>query len=242
VLPEALAVTPPQIIAPERLAAQTVAVNVVKVFDGDGFLARAKIGPGMTDVEVPVRCGFIDAPEMDQPGGSEARDYLQSLIAHQKLELAVLVKGDTGKIVDRYGRIVAVPYLAHRGPWSMAAWRRQRWLRNVELEMVANGWAWVLERFGPDESYFAALQDAQRNRRGIWTRADNQEPWRHKLTKYSRAGDRTSASGNAANAKVWGRPCGRRGREGSLVNRTGRFGQFLGCSADPVCRNSEDLR
>lgn len=30
-------------------------------------------------------------------------------------------------------------------------------LRNVELEMVVNGWAWVLDPYGPDARYYQAL-------------------------------------------------------------------------------------
>jgi micrococcal nuclease len=39
--------------------------------------------------------------------------------------------------------------------------------RNIELEMVLNGWAWVLERYGPDDRYFQALELARLNKRGI---------------------------------------------------------------------------
>ena len=46
--------------------------------------------------------------------------------------------------------------------------------------MLLNGWAWVLERYGPDEIYFEALEIAQRNKRGIWAYDDNVHPWTFK--------------------------------------------------------------
>lgn len=39
--------------------------------------------------------------------------------------------------------------------------------RNIELEMIINGWAWVVERwtFEREDKYCEAQEDAQRNRR-----------------------------------------------------------------------------
>ena len=57
--------------------------------------------------------------------------------------------------------------------------------RNIEIEMLLNGWAWVLERYGPDEIYLEALEIAQRNKRGIWAYDDNVHPWTFKGQKYN---------------------------------------------------------
>src|SRR3546814_3554270 len=106
-----------------------------------------------------------------------------NLIADQWLDHAILTKMDTGGIVDRHGRVVAIPYLRQQDPspgghtstllslTGLNASRRPAF-RNIELEMVINGWAWVLDRYGPNERYSLALADAQRNRRGIWAKDD----------------------------------------------------------------------
>lgn len=54
--------------------------------------------------------------------------------------------------------------------------------RNVELEMIVNGWAWVVERwaFDRESEYFEAQSDAQRYRRGLWAMDNPEPPWNFK--------------------------------------------------------------
>lgn len=241
------------LVAPEDPACETIQVPVLKVFDGDGFLARIHNLRRDSSHEVAIRLGFIDAPEMGQPGGREARDFLVSLIGGKSVELVVLLKMDTGGIVDRHGRIVAVPYLLadgmddqgqsrsmigpFLGGWASPAYR------NIELEMVLNGWAWVLDRYDPDPRYFDALSDAQKNRRGIWAFENNEHPWEFKRRRY-----------NARQAEPKARPapdlfasqgkqvaCPTDGCSGKLVERSGRYGRFVGCSNFPGCRYSRNI-
>ena len=147
------------LIAPEDPGSETIRVPVLKVFDGDGFLTRIDNPRRGSSLEVTIRLGFIDAPEMEQPGGIEARDFLQSLIGAKHVDLAILMKMDTGGIVDRHKRIVAVPYLQmdQINKANDPASRLGQFFRgltapshrNIELEMILNGWAWVLDRYGP---------------------------------------------------------------------------------------------
>ena len=164
----------------EEPGCDTLRVPVLKVFDGDGFLTT------LGKRQVAVRFGFTDAPEMEQPGGVEARAFLQSLVSNRWAELVVLVKNDTGGIFDKYGRIVCVPYVNDDEGFGA--------LRNVELEMIVHGWTWVLERYGPDERYLDALADARRHRRGIWAFAKNMHPWDFKKQMY-RSREKASSSG-----------------------------------------------
>ncbi|WP_294120637.1 topoisomerase DNA-binding C4 zinc finger domain-containing protein [Sphingomonas sp.] len=205
----------------------TLRAQVLRVFDGDGFLARAPFPLQGTEVEISVRCGFIDAPEMQQHGGEEARAFLDQQISGQWLNLGLLIKMDTGGMVDRHRRIVAVPYL----------WSDPHGWRNIELEMILNGWAWLLERYCPPEHYFDALEDAQRNRRGIWARDDNIHPGRFKnqiYRKKAKESDRPSPQSELFARTE--RPCPQEGCNGHLVQRSGRFGTFYGCSEFPKCR------
>ena len=234
--------------APEDPSSETIRVPVLRVFDGDGFLTRIDHPLQQTSLEVGIRLGFIDAPEMGQPGGLQAKEFLEGLIGGKWVELVVLTKMDTGGIVDRHHRIVAIPYLKSDFSRSAASEESvfKRYFRhlkgskfrNVELEMVLNGWAWVLDRYGPDESYFEALEDAKRHRRGIWAFEANVHPWEFKKQSYQA---KRLKAGQANPPDLFTAPsrsalCPQNNCSGRLVRRSGKHGPFLGCSNFPECR------
>jgi micrococcal nuclease len=245
------------LVAPERPSPRAIEVPVVKVCDGDGFLTHLESSdtPGESaddpKTRVAVRFGFIDAPEIGQPGGAEAREFLRSLISGKTVWIDILEKMDTGRSTDAYGRLVVVPFLeqeysacvfeaspANRGHLAHRLDRPLVLTRNIELEMVLNGWAWVMERYGPDDRYLDALEDARRSKRGIWSRDDNVSPWRFKQKNRSicRQTGQLDISQRAANGGCAVKGCG-----GTLVVRSGRFGAFLGCSNYPTCRFSRSI-
>ena len=51
--------------------------------------------------------------------------------------------------------------------------------RDINLEMVADGWAWTFG-FSPEDAYLAAEATARENRRGLWFDARPMSPadWR----------------------------------------------------------------
>lgn len=242
---------PPQIIiVPEDPGPDTLKADVLRVFDGDGFLAKvsaSELTRNPSDesaLEVAVRCGFIDAPELEQPGGREAKDFLTGLIGGKSVDLVVLTKMDTGSSVDSHGRIVCVPFLTlgyTAGEFKTSSNETHTAkpfaeplfvARNIELEMVINGWAWVLDRYEPDERYSEALSEAKRNKRGIWAFDNNIHPWEFKKQKHIEA-RRTSKDPAAPHHS-----CPNLGCDGLLVRRTGRFGEFFGCTNFPRCKYS----
>lgn len=242
--------------APEQVDTQTLRVRVLRVFDGDGFLTRIWHPQYKREVEVGARFGFIDAPEMDQPGGVEAKQFLENIIGGKWLELAILLKYDTGQIFDRHKRLVCVPYLptdkdavdttspfdflkAILSPFSSGAT-----MRNVELEMVLNGWAWVVEKYEPDEKYLEALDDAQKHKRGIWANVGNVAPWHFKRQQAQRGRAKSSAIHQAELFSPTSKSerCPNATCVGHLVRRTGKFGEFLGCSEFPKCRYSRSAK
>ena len=137
---------------------------VRKVFDGDGFLANVWHPYRQAWVErVPFRFAFIDAPEMEQPFGPEARDYLAGLIANKELRLDPVGKESTGYMpIDPYKRVLCMAFLSeqmdvgtvdyyHEGKRGSGSVKRARpVMRNIELEMIVNGWAWVTEQYAFD--------------------------------------------------------------------------------------------
>jgi micrococcal nuclease len=237
------------LIVIEEPPMETLGVTVVKVFDGDGFLASVYHPRKDINFEVAIRCGFIDAPEMGQPGGQQAKAFFNSLIGGKKVDLVVLTKMDTGGSFDRHGRIVCVPYLTEEPiaeetePEISVRYflskfqQRPKITRNIELEMVVNGWAWVLERYGPDERYMDALSDARHHRRGIWALDDNEHPWDFKKKLYQqRRPKKQVVEHTLFSADVAKTLCPQDGCGGHLAAKNGKYGAFLGCTNFPRCK------
>ncbi len=166
---------------------------VVKVFDGDGFLANVWHPIRATWIErVPFRFAFIDAPEMEQPFGQESKDFLSGLIAQKSLRLDPIGKESTGYMpIDPYKRMLCMAFLTDQlevgqieyylnGKCGVGSVKKARRVtRNIELEMIVNGWAWVTEQYAFDREaeYFEAQNDAKRNRRGLWVMDNPEPPW-----------------------------------------------------------------
>lgn len=93
-----------------------------------------------------IRLLGIDAPEHGQPYGDAARRAL----AHKLNAGVVRVDGDA---IDQYGRLLGTLWLDDR---------------NLNQELVAEGWAWAFGGFAPDEFLEAAESDARADRRGLW--------------------------------------------------------------------------
>ncbi len=185
------------IIAPENLDdTETLDVKVTRVFDGDGFLAKVWHPVRQAWVEsVSFRLAFIDAPEMDQRFGEEARNVLEWLICGKKLQVVPIVKEFTpDSPLDQYKRLLCMAYLTEEMPVGRkhyyldgeckdgVAKRARLITRNIELELIINGWAWVVRQYAFDheEKYFEAQDDAKRMRRGLWAARKPEPPWRFK--------------------------------------------------------------
>jgi endonuclease YncB( thermonuclease family) len=117
---------------------RTIEGIVTKVSDGDTIQVMDSLG-----TKVKVRFYGIDCPETEksnkktgrvsksgQPYDEEAYRALQGKLQRQRVRLDVM---DT----DRYGRTVSIVWLDDR---------------NINIEMVAEGWAWAAEPLGAKES------------------------------------------------------------------------------------------
>ena len=140
-------------------------VRVVRVQDGDSLIVRAS--DARNDGEIPLRLYAIDAPEMDQEYGREARGYLGRLVRN-RTDL-ILQPVDT----DRYGRLVGVLFYMEAGP-----------TQSVNRLMVEQGLARWYSRYG---GHGLGLEQAERNarrrRRGIWAGGGTTAPWEHRRAR-----------------------------------------------------------
>lgn len=108
----------------------------VKVLDGDTLIMQDR---------TKVRLTGIDAPERNQEGGQEAKQYLSSLVLNKTI---TLIKVDK----DKYGRQVCKVYC--NGSY-------------INELMVISGRAWAYKRFSSTRLHNAELE-ARSKRIGIW--------------------------------------------------------------------------
>ncbi|MBA1280413.1 thermonuclease family protein [Stutzerimonas stutzeri] len=112
-----------------------------------------------------VRLAMIDAPESAQDYGIESKAALQQLLRGAGL-LTLHVDSS-----DRYGRLIALV--------------KDERNRNINLEMVSQGAAWVYTQyakrgaFGDQYSFFSNAERQARIRQiGLWRNPEPIEPWR----------------------------------------------------------------
>ncbi|MFM9196651.1 MAG: thermonuclease family protein [Planctomycetia bacterium] len=105
-----------------------------------------------------IRLVGIDSPEFNQPFGREAAAALRQKLAGGR----VRVEGDAR---DQHGRLLGTLWVDER---------------NINRELVAEGWAWVFGGFRPDPGLLDAETAARTARRGLWAdpRAQSPADWR----------------------------------------------------------------
>ena len=131
------------------LAASAAAEQVVRVKDGDSLVVAS------AGREVDVRLAGIDAPELRQPRGSEARAALESMVGGREVTLQ-LVGGDA------YRRVVA--HILVDGV-------------DVNAELVRRGLAWVPRQYSPEPALVRVEHEAQAAKRGVWADPQPTPPW-----------------------------------------------------------------
>ena len=145
---------------------RTIEGTVTKVSDGDTIQVMDNLG-----TKVKVRFYGIDAPETEksnkrtghvskegQPYGEESFKALQGKLNRQKVRLDIMA-------IDQYKRSVALVWLGNR---------------NINLEMVSEGWAWAYKQYldRPYSSEFIQNEEQARSKRlGLWKQSNPQPPW-----------------------------------------------------------------
>lgn len=134
-----------------RKAPEVFHGTVVRVIDGDTFWVER---PNRTD---KIRLRYVDAPELKQPGGLEAKDAAESLVLGKRVSVLV-----SGKSYGRYVGQVTVNGV------------------NLGEELILQGQAMVDPLYTPENSALWEIEtDAREARRGIWEKAGNsvEPPW-----------------------------------------------------------------
>lgn len=128
-----------------------IGVRIIGVVDGDTaqFLKDG--------VVTNVRLDGIDAPELAQNFGEEAKAALSAYVLGKNV---LLDKRST----DKYGRIVARLY--YPGP------------HDASQSMVFSGYAWWFREYAPDDRRLMEWEgQARAERRGLWGRPPIEAPW-----------------------------------------------------------------
>ena len=124
---------------------------VTRVSDGDSL--RVEIG---TENE-RIRLFGIDAPEIGQEFGTEARDFVRERTAGRTVNVERIGS-------DSYGREVAIVRIPDG--------------RSLNTELVRQGYAWWSRRHAPDNLELAdAEREARSHKRGLWRQAEPVPPW-----------------------------------------------------------------
>ncbi len=132
--------------------AEVIPATLIKIYDGDTVTVMF---PGESKPK-RVRLYGIDAPEMDQPGGKEAREALVELIG--KKEIAIDSQG-----TDVYGRTIGI-VLADQ--------------QDLCLEMLKLGRVWYYREYAKQrKDYAEAEAKAKEQKLGIWGTESPVAPW-----------------------------------------------------------------
>ena len=139
------------IVSAQARPASTYTAYVVRIIDGDTIHVR-----DITGEKHRIRLAMIDAPEREQPFGTEATKKLSELLRQGTARLKV-------KCIDKYNREVAFVYCEGK---------------DVSAEMLKEGMALHYHmNFDNCEIYDKFEAEAKRCRQGLWSQEKIEKPW-----------------------------------------------------------------
>jgi endonuclease YncB( thermonuclease family) len=125
--------------------------ELVRVVDGDTFVAAEDGGD-----EVRFRLWGVDAPELDQPFGVEARERAEDLLSDGFTINPVNI--------DRYGRVVAIVVLPSGD--------------ELQTMLLLSGHAWHSTFYAPHGTAYSHAQSYAESRgAGLWSDPTPVPPW-----------------------------------------------------------------
>jgi endonuclease YncB( thermonuclease family) len=145
---------------PSQTASLRCEVIANSIYDGDTFRVRC------SGREQKIRLCGIDAPELNQPPGIKARNYLRSLVAEAKGQV-IVIEMDR----DRYDRTVAEVFLD-----------KPSGEQSVQEEMLKAGFAYHYKQYSGNchnrDVFDSAEAIARSQQRGVWKlQGGGERPW-----------------------------------------------------------------
>ena len=133
----------------------SVSGRVVSVADGDTITI---IGDG--NAQYKIRLNAIDAPEKSQAFGQKSKQQLSNYVFGKDVTV-------TWKSKDKYGRVLGTVFVGGK---------------DINLQMVRDGYAHHYKRFDNSPAYAAAETEARQKRRGLWSDPNpiSPEDYRHR--------------------------------------------------------------
>lgn len=134
--------------------AEKISGVVFHVIDGDTLLFHPRDFASRAFLK--IRLADIDAPEMDQPFGEEARQALMKWVMGKEVTVVTVATDDYDRQVGwvRLGRL------------------------DLNRELVRGGYAWAFTRYHRNLPMIALERQARGARRGLWSRKDAVPPWK----------------------------------------------------------------
>lgn len=126
--------------------------RVTAITDGDTL----KVFDGSQ--EVKVRLSNIDAPESKQAFGTRSKQHLADKVLGEDVVVEYHKK-------DKYKRTLGTIWLGDR---------------NVNLEMVEDGYAWAYRQYLDDRRFLDAEKSARDKKSGLWADPFPTPPWEYR--------------------------------------------------------------
>lgn len=139
------------LLFPIIIFSQNKSYKVIGVKDGDTVEILMDGKPQV------VRLSHIDCPEKKQPFGNNAKQFASDLCFGKKVKLS------TGWKKDRNKRLLAEIILSNG--------------KNLNKELVKNGFAWHYKRYSKDNSYDDLEKQARKLKLGLWNDKIPTSPW-----------------------------------------------------------------
>ena len=158
------------LLLPLSVWGNTLEGKVIKVADGDTVTIVDDKGDNHR-----IRLGGLDAPEKDQPYGSESTKNLEWLV-YDKLVTVEYEKR------DRYGRVIGKVLVNPQGDVFCLAIDCVRKV-DAGLEQIKAGLAWHYKKYQKEQSredrklYSKAEREARKQKVGLWFDDEPTTPW-----------------------------------------------------------------
>ena len=124
--------------------------KIIHISDGDTVhLLTSK------NEKIKIRLNDIDAPEAKQAFGNKSKENIKKFIYQKDVIVEYKKK-------DQYKRVLGTIYYQNR---------------DINLQQVKDGYAWVYKKYSKNPTYFKAEQEARSKKIGLWSDRNPIEPW-----------------------------------------------------------------